>query len=60
MTPPIRTQASTSLAKALAYHDCGKPELAMEHAIKLVELLKAMDILPSTTRMGIDELHRPC
>lgn len=40
-----RSDVSRSLAKAIAYADCGKPELAAAWAARLVDQLGAAGIL---------------
>lgn len=40
-----RSEVSRSLAKAIAYKNCGKDQEANEWARKLVEQLKCSDIL---------------
>jgi hypothetical protein len=40
-----RSEMSRALAKAIAYRDCGKPDLAAEWAAKLVKMLDAHRIL---------------
>ena len=40
-----RSAISRALAKAIAYHDCGKPEKAASWAAEVVRLLEAKPIL---------------
>jgi hypothetical protein len=40
-----RSEISQALAKAIAYRDCGKPDMANIWAIKLVKMLEAQAIL---------------
>jgi len=40
-----RSAISRAVAKAIAYHDCGKPEKAAAWAAELVRLLGARGIL---------------
>jgi hypothetical protein len=40
-----RSAISRAVAKAIAYHDCGKPEKAAAWAERLVQLLEAQSIL---------------
>lgn len=40
-----RSEASRALAKAIAYADCGKPELAAQWAATLVVILGSAGIL---------------
>ena len=42
-----RTEINRALAKAIAYKNCGKQELAEQWARKLVELLECAEILSS-------------
>jgi hypothetical protein len=45
-----RSDLSQALAKAIAYRDCGKPDVAAEWATKLVRMLEAQQILRSDLR----------
>lgn len=45
MTSIDRPEVSRALAKAIAYKQCGKDQLAAEWARKLVELLQCAEIL---------------
>lgn len=48
MTPrATRAEIAQALAKAIAYRDCGKPDLAAQWAAKLVCMLEAERILRS-------------
>jgi hypothetical protein len=40
-----RSAISRAVAKAIAYHDCGKPEKATTWAAEVVRLLEATSIL---------------
>lgn len=40
-----RSELAQALAKAVAYRDCGKPEMAADWAAQLVKLLQAERIL---------------
>jgi hypothetical protein len=40
-----RSAISRAVAKAIAYHDCGKPEKAAVWAAELARLLEAQSIL---------------
>jgi hypothetical protein len=40
-----RRAISRAVAKAIAYHDCGKPEKAAAWAVEVVRLLEAQTIL---------------
>jgi hypothetical protein len=40
-----RSAISRAVAKAIAYHDCGKPEKAAAWTAELVRLLRARGIL---------------
>jgi hypothetical protein len=40
-----RSAISRAVAKAIAYHDCGKPERAAAWAAEVVRLLEAKSIL---------------
>ena len=40
-----RSAISRAVAKAIAYHDCGKPEKAASWAAEVVRLLEAKSIL---------------
>ena len=40
-----RSAISRAVAKAIAYHDCGKPEKAAAWAAEVVRLLEAQAIL---------------
>jgi hypothetical protein len=42
-----RSAISRAVAKAIAYHDCGKPEKAQAWAAELARLLDAKGILNS-------------
>jgi hypothetical protein len=45
MTKADRSAISRAVAKAIAYHDCGKPEKAAAWAAEVVRLLGAQGIL---------------
>jgi len=45
-----RSEISRAVAKAIAYHDCGKPERAAEWAARLAQLLGAKGILTAEWR----------
>ncbi len=40
-----RSEISQALAKAIAYRDCGKPDMAEQWAARLVRMLEAQQIL---------------
>ena len=57
-----RTEVSRALAKALAYKQCGKDQLAEAWACKLVDLLECAAIIDPSYRQfaekrGIDSAH---
>ncbi|MGH3780534.1 MAG: hypothetical protein ACRDRO_07865 [Pseudonocardiaceae bacterium] len=45
MERETRSEINRALAKAIAYKDCGKHDLAAEYAAELVRLLGCADIL---------------
>lgn len=45
-----RSAISRAVAKAIAYHDCGKPAKAATWAAELVRLLEAHSILTDAAR----------
>ena len=50
-TPQLdRSEISRALAKAIAYHQCGKPEQAARWAAHLVDLLACAEILTDRGR----------
>ena len=49
-----RTELNRALAKACAYHQCGKPRQAAAWAARLVRLLEAEDILSDAGRQLAD------
>jgi hypothetical protein len=52
-TKATRSELSQALAKAIAYRDCGKPELAEVWAAKLVKMLEAQEILRADLQGGL-------
>lgn len=48
MDRDTRSEINQALAKAIAYKNCGKHDLAAEHARELVRLLGCADILIDT------------
>ena len=48
-----RAEISRALAKAIAYKQCGKQELAEQWARDLIHLLECADILADTGRTGV-------
>lgn len=40
-----RSAISRAVAKAIAYHDCGKPHQAAAWAVEVVKLLEAAEVL---------------
>ncbi len=48
-----RTEISRALAKAIAYKQCGKQELAEQWARDLIRLLECADILADTETTGV-------
>jgi hypothetical protein len=48
MDRDTRSEINRALAKAIAYKDCGKHDLAAEHARELIRLLGCADILVAT------------
>jgi hypothetical protein len=44
-TKADRSEMSRAMAKAIAYRDCGKPEIAAKWAARLVDMLEAQNIL---------------
>ena len=40
-----RSELARAMAKAIAYRDCGKPEMAARWAATLVDMLEAQNIL---------------
>ena len=53
-TKADRSELARAMAKAIAYHDCGKPEKAAAWAAALVHLLGAKQILVA----GYRDLHK--
>jgi hypothetical protein len=50
-----RRAISRAVAKAIAYHDCGKPEKAAAWAVEVVRLLEAQAILTPAARASRPE-----
>jgi len=48
-----RAEISRALAKAIAYKQCGKQELAEQWARDLIHLLECADILADTETTGV-------
>jgi hypothetical protein len=48
-----RSAISRAVAKAIAYHDCGKPEKAEQWAAELARLLGARGILAAEWRHAV-------
>jgi hypothetical protein len=51
-TKATRSELSQALAKAIAYRDCGKPEMAEVWAARLVKMLEAQKILRADLQGG--------
>jgi len=49
-----RAEISRALAKAIAYKQCGKQELAEQWARDLIRLLECADILADTDTTGVE------